>query len=35
VITFRVDDRGVPIGFQFNSLGHFHLEPIAIGRMTN
>jgi hypothetical protein len=35
VITFRVDDRGVPIGFQFNSLAHFHLEPIAIGRMTN
>jgi len=35
VITFRVDDRGVPVGFQFNSIAHFHLEPIAIGRLTN
>jgi hypothetical protein len=30
-----VDDRGVPVGFQFNSIAHFHLEPIAIGRLTN
>lgn len=35
VITFRVDDRGVPVGFQFSSRAHFHPEPIAIGRITN
>jgi hypothetical protein len=34
-ITFRADDRGIPVGFQFNSHAHFHLEPIAIGRLTN
>jgi hypothetical protein len=35
VITIRVDDRGVPVGFQFNSHAHSHLEPIAIGRIVN
>jgi hypothetical protein len=35
VITFRVDDRGVPVAFQFNSHAHFHLEPIAIGRIID
>jgi hypothetical protein len=35
VIKFRVDARGVPAGFQFNSRAHFHLEPIAIGRIVN
>ena len=34
VITFKVDERGIPVGFQFNSLAHFHLEPIAIGRLV-
>jgi hypothetical protein len=33
VLTFRVDDRGEPVAFQFNSQAHFHLEPIAIGRI--
>jgi hypothetical protein len=35
VITFKVDERGIPVGFQFNSLAHFHLEPIAIGRLIH
>jgi hypothetical protein len=35
VITFKVDERGNPVGFQFNSLAHFHLEPIAIGRLVH
>jgi hypothetical protein len=35
VITLRVDDRGVPVGFRFNSHAHFHLEPIAIGRIVD
>jgi hypothetical protein len=35
VITFKVDERGIPVGFQFNSLAHFHLEPIAIGRLVH
>jgi hypothetical protein len=34
VITIRVDDRGTPIGFRFNSHAHSHLEPIAIGRIV-
>jgi hypothetical protein len=34
VITFEVDDQGVPVGFQFNSQAHFHQEPIAIGRLV-
>jgi hypothetical protein len=34
VITFKVDDLGAPVGFQFNSLAHFHLEPIAVGRIV-
>lgn len=34
VITFRVDDLGAPVGFQFNSLARFRLEPIAIGRIV-
>ena len=33
VITIRVDDRGAPVGFRFNSHAHSHLEPIAIGRI--
>jgi hypothetical protein len=33
VITIRADAHGKPIGFQFNSRAHFHLEPIAIGRL--
>jgi hypothetical protein len=35
VITFKVDERGIPVGFRFNSLAHFHLEPIAIGRLVH
>jgi hypothetical protein len=35
VITFKVDERGIPVGFQFNSLAHFHLELIAIGRLVH
>jgi hypothetical protein len=35
VITFKVDEWGIPVGFQFNSLAHFHLEPIAIGRLIH
>jgi hypothetical protein len=34
-ITIRVDDRGTPVGFRFNSHAHFHLEPIAIGRIAD
>jgi hypothetical protein len=34
VILFKVDDRGVPIGFRFNSHAHPHLEPIAVGRIV-
>ena len=35
VITFKVDARDEPVGFQFNSRGHFHTEAIAIGRLVN
>ncbi len=35
VITIRVDGQGEAVGFQFNSLAHFHREPIAIGRLVN
>jgi hypothetical protein len=35
VIIFRVDERGMPVGFQFNSQAHFHQESIAIGRIVN
>lgn len=35
VITFRVDEFGEPVGFQFNSHAHFHGEAIAIGRLAN
>jgi hypothetical protein len=35
VITIKVDDRGAPVGFRFNSHAHFHLEPIAIGRIVD
>jgi hypothetical protein len=35
VITIRVNARGEPIGFRFNSHAHFHLEPIAIGRIVD
>jgi hypothetical protein len=35
VITIRVNDRGTPVGFQFSSHAHFHLEPIAIGRIVD
>jgi hypothetical protein len=35
VIIVKVDDRGAPIGFQFNSHAHFHREPIAVGRIIN
>ena len=35
VITFRVNESGEPIAFQFNSHAHFHTEPIAIGRLVN
>jgi hypothetical protein len=34
IITFRVNERGEPIAFQFNSRAHFHTEPIAIGRLS-
>ena len=34
-ITFRVNERGEPIAFQFNSRAHFHEEPIAIGRLVS
>jgi len=34
-ITFRVNGRGEPIAFQFNSRAHFHEEPIAIGRLVS
>ena len=32
VITFRINQSGEPIAFQFNSRANFHTEPIAIGR---
>ncbi len=35
VITFRVDNGGIPVGFKFNSNAHFHFEPIAIGRVID
>jgi hypothetical protein len=35
VINFRVDERGMPVAFQFNSTARFHLEPIAIGRILD
>jgi hypothetical protein len=35
VITIRVDEHGTPVGFRFGSHAHFHLEPIAIGRIVN
>jgi hypothetical protein len=35
VITFKVDDRGIPVGFQFSSKAYFHFEPIAIGRLID
>jgi hypothetical protein len=35
VMTFRVNQSGEPISFQFNSRAHFHTEPIAIGRPLN
>jgi hypothetical protein len=35
VIIFRVDQQGMPVGFQFNSHAHFHQESIAIGRIVN
>ena len=35
VITFKVDNSGIPVGFQFNSHARFHLEPIAIGRIVD
>ncbi len=34
VITFRVNESGEPIAFQFNSRARFHTEPIAIGRLV-
>jgi hypothetical protein len=34
IITFRVNESGEPIAFQFNSRAHFHTEPIAIGRLV-
>jgi hypothetical protein len=34
-ITFRVNEKGEPIAFQFNSRAHFHEEPIAIGRLVS
>jgi hypothetical protein len=33
VITFRINQSGLPIAFQFNSRADFHAEPIAIGRL--
>jgi hypothetical protein len=33
-ITFRVNSDGEPVAFRFNSEGHFHEEPIAIGRIV-
>jgi len=35
IITFRVNESGEPISFQFNSRAHFHDEPIAIGRLVS
>jgi hypothetical protein len=32
-IIFRVNSEGEPMAFRFNSQGHFHQEPIAIGRL--
>jgi hypothetical protein len=34
VITFRINQSGEPIAFQFNSRANFHTEPIAIGRLV-
>jgi hypothetical protein len=34
IITFRVNESGEPIAFQFNSRAHFYTEPIAIGRLV-
>jgi hypothetical protein len=33
VITFKVDEHGIPVGFRFNSSAHLHIEPIAIARI--
>jgi hypothetical protein len=35
VITFRINQSGEPIAFQFNSRANFHTEPIAIGRLVS
>jgi hypothetical protein len=34
VITFRINQSGEPIAFQFNSRADFHTEPIAVGRLV-
>ncbi len=35
VITFKLDDRGVPVAFRFNSDAHLHFKPIAIARIID